>query len=214
MPYKDPEKQKAYYKEYYSRPEVVARVRAYEDARRGKRNDYHSARNKERYQDPEYAEAAKRRVKRWYHANKDRAKKRIYQWAKDNAARVQANHREWQDKNRDKMREIMKRHYAASPGRYRNYAREAEFRRRTREKQGRVGRADYQLVILMSNGNCGICAKEVAREDLSYDHIIPISKGGAHSLENLQLAHVYCNKRKAGMMPDEITEAVLRRWGV
>jgi 5-methylcytosine-specific restriction endonuclease McrA len=28
------------------------------------------------------------------------------------------------------------------------------------------------------------------------DHIIPLSKGGAHAVANLQLAHLACNIRK------------------
>jgi 5-methylcytosine-specific restriction endonuclease McrA len=44
---------------------------------------------------------------------------------------------------------------------------------------------------------CGICGKPI--EDMKHctiDHIIPLSKGGMTTLENCQLAHVWCNKRK------------------
>lgn len=34
------------------------------------------------------------------------------------------------------------------------------------------------------------------------DHIVPLSLGGAHSLENVQLAHLFCNMRKGNRYGD------------
>jgi 5-methylcytosine-specific restriction endonuclease McrA len=50
---------------------------------------------------------------------------------------------------------------------------------------------------------CQLCASDIDR-DLSHphpmsatlDHIIPVSRGGEHSLENTQAAHRICNMRK------------------
>ena len=30
----------------------------------------------------------------------------------------------------------------------------------------------------------------------SLDHIVPLSRGGTHTLDNVQLAHLACNERK------------------
>jgi len=50
---------------------------------------------------------------------------------------------------------------------------------------------------------CGICGEPVlpylSSPDPrcpSIDHVIPISHGGAHSWDNVQLAHVVCNVRR------------------
>ena len=65
--------------------------------------------------------------------------------------------------------------------------------------------------ILMSQDVCGICGKAVNKK-LKYpdpmsaciDHIIPVDKGGDPSaIENLQLAHLYCNRQKS----DKILES-------
>lgn len=51
--------------------------------------------------------------------------------------------------------------------------------------------------------NCGICGLEVnmearwpAPDSASVDHIVPVSLGGGHDLENLQLSHWACNHKK------------------
>lgn len=52
-------------------------------------------------------------------------------------------------------------------------------------------------------GRCGICDKPVTREyqhphslSASIDHVRALSKGGEHSYDNTQLAHLGCNSRK------------------
>ena len=40
-------------------------------------------------------------------------------------------------------------------------------------------------------------------KDITFDHIIPISKGGDDLLENYQLAHYHCNQIKNDMTPEE-----------
>lgn len=66
---------------------------------------------------------------------------------------------------------------------------------------------DRDLVLqflYQRNRNCGVCNEHV---DLtlqglphlkapSIDHIKPISKGGVHSIDNVQLTHFQCNSRK------------------
>lgn len=65
--------------------------------------------------------------------------------------------------------------------------------------------------IYASSTVCGICGKPV---DFSYkfphplspciDHIIPVSKGGHPSaMENLQLAHMCCNRQKSDKLMEK-----------
>ena len=50
---------------------------------------------------------------------------------------------------------------------------------------------------------CGLCSEPVDRlcawpdpKSPSLDHVLPLSKGGHHVMENVQLAHLDCNVRK------------------
>lgn len=64
-------------------------------------------------------------------------------------------------------------------------------------------------IILSTQSICGICGRPVDKS-LKYpdpmsptvDHIIPVSKrGDPVALENLQLAHRYCNRLKSDKLP-------------
>lgn len=60
-------------------------------------------------------------------------------------------------------------------------------------------------IIFSSQSVCGICGRAVNFDkkfpdpwSATLDHIIPVQKGGAPaSLENLQLAHLQCNRLKS-----------------
>lgn len=58
--------------------------------------------------------------------------------------------------------------------------------------------------LLWEHGRyCAICGKKIRTfDDLTVDHIIPLSKGGKNEIENCQLAHKRCNSIKSDKMPD------------
>ena len=68
------------------------------------------------------------------------------------------------------------------------------------QRAARIGaaseRVEYAEVIRRGNSTCGICHGPVEPGTESLDHIIPLSKGGSHTYENCQLAHLSCNQRK------------------
>lgn len=44
---------------------------------------------------------------------------------------------------------------------------------------------------------CELCKKSVSKQQDSIDHKKPISKGGTHHMNNLQIAHRICNGQKS-----------------
>lgn len=77
-------------------------------------------------------------------------------------------------------------------------------RRKVKLKGGAVGRVSRRIVWERDNGNCWICGKPCSRKYTStdmmaptIDHVIPISKGGSHTMDNVRLAHLICNSAKS-----------------
>ncbi|MBI1320988.1 MAG: HNH endonuclease [Candidatus Hydrogenedens sp.] len=58
---------------------------------------------------------------------------------------------------------------------------------------------------------CQYCKRKFSKADLTIDHVMPRSRGGRDTWENLVLACVKCNIRKGSRTPDEAHMPLLRR---
>lgn len=65
-------------------------------------------------------------------------------------------------------------------------------------KLGNVVAAVDLAAILAEHGMvCHLCGGDIAtRADLHFDHVVPLSLGGAHEPENIRPAHAFCNLSK------------------
>lgn len=77
-----------------------------------------------------------------------------------------------------------------------NITRERNHRRRARMLGAYVEHVESLVVLERDDGVCGICGGDVDPLDFHVDHIVPISRGGAHAYFNVQPAHPLCNTRK------------------
>lgn len=50
---------------------------------------------------------------------------------------------------------------------------------------------------------CQYCGHRFSTEELTFDHVVPISKGGRKAWENIVTACIRCNNRKSGRTPPE-----------
>ncbi|HID24245.1 MAG TPA: HNH endonuclease [Planctomycetaceae bacterium] len=65
--------------------------------------------------------------------------------------------------------------------------------------------------IFLRDGNrCQYCGKRFASQDLSLDHVIPRSRGGQSTWENIVCACLRCNVRKGGRTPPEAGMKLIR----
>ena len=76
-------------------------------------------------------------------------------------------------------------------------------RRRARKNASPAERFSHLEVFDRNDWRCGLCGESVSRDlrhphpmSASLDHIVPLSKGGAHTRANSQCAHLTCNVRK------------------
>ena len=58
---------------------------------------------------------------------------------------------------------------------------------------------------------CQYCGRRRARSELNLDHVIPRSRGGSTSWENVVCSCVACNLRKGGRTPEEAGMRLLRQ---
>ncbi len=104
--------------------------------------------------------------------------------------------RQWQKDNPETYKQIL--------GRNRD-------KRRAAERSAEYDKTVYlEAVAERDNDICQICGQTCSVEDRSIDHKIPLTRGGNHTWENVQLAHRRCNARKNDRTPEEFEEYV--RW--
>jgi 5-methylcytosine-specific restriction endonuclease McrA len=72
------------------------------------------------------------------------------------------------------------------------------------EKVPRMGvKLNRKNVYIRDNNTCQYCGKKFVSSDLTLDHVVPRSQGGANTWDNLVCACFKCNQRKAGRTPKE-----------
>jgi 5-methylcytosine-specific restriction endonuclease McrA len=71
------------------------------------------------------------------------------------------------------------------------------YHRRPHCESARVAYAIRCAVIERDGYVCWLCRGRVLRNDVDIDHVIPRSKGGATTLENLRVAHSSCNRSRS-----------------
>jgi len=65
-------------------------------------------------------------------------------------------------------------------------------------------------IYARDENTCQYCGVRLPRADLNLDHVIPRSRGGATSWENVVCSCVPCNLRKGGRSPEEAGLRLLR----
>lgn len=77
-------------------------------------------------------------------------------------------------------------------------------RRRARTSEGEDGytAADIKQLYRLQKGLCWWCEKPL-NDHYHIDHRIPLSKNGSNRLDNIVLAHAYCNLSKGDKLPGE-----------
>lgn len=113
-----------------------------------------------------------------------------------NPQRSSANHRAWAARNAE--------HLSAYAKTRRIQHRAQESLRRSRIRKVTVERVDLRLVLQRDGYTCHICSGTVRPTELHFDHVIPISRGGSHSIENIRVSHAHCNQRKGARLVSEM----------
>jgi 5-methylcytosine-specific restriction endonuclease McrA len=58
-------------------------------------------------------------------------------------------------------------------------------------------------IFIRDHYQCQYCGKRFRTEDLTFDHVVPIARGGKKNWDNIVTACWRCNNRKSGRTPPE-----------
>lgn len=75
-----------------------------------------------------------------------------------------------------------------------------------REQGRNISREIMLKVVRRDNHVCQVCHKYVPDVEIEFDHIIPYSKGGPTSVENIRLLCRACNRKKSNSMDGLLIE--------
>lgn len=122
-------------------------------------------------------------------------------WESRNVEKVRARKKADYEMNKDAINARLEKHRRENPERFRLQRVLSSQRRRARLASVPQEEIDRDTLYERDGGVCGICGKEVGRDEISIDHIVPLSKGGPHLMDNLQIAHLNCNKARGNHGP-------------
>lgn len=135
-------------------------------------------------------------MREWRLANTDRKKASDEAWRAANADRVKRNALEWSRRNRESV-------YARTAAyKKENPQRVIEWNHRRRALQRGSGvrlvtQVDLERLKIRYGGRCAYCG---GSGKMTIDHVIPLSRGGAHSIGNLLPACGFCNFSKGSKL--------------
>lgn len=99
--------------------------------------------------------------------------------------------------------EELKRMGAAWRERNPERVRENANRYRLRKLNASFGDCSHKIKELLTQKNCHWCDCKLTSKNREIDHVMPISRGGLHSSDNLVAACSTCNRSKGSKLPGE-----------
>lgn len=163
-------------------------------------NEMSRKRHKERViNDPVYRTKKYEQSKTYRTENPEKSKESSDKWRQANLDRVKNNHKKWRARN-------SRTEYMREWSRANRDKRDAAYNKWRAAKKGSSTTETIikQNVWDRDKGMCGICGDPADFSNWHLDHIIPLSRGGTHTLENVQVSHVYCNLSKGNKLPEEM----------
>jgi len=140
--------------------------------------------------------------------NKDQVNKTAAQWRKDNAEKIKHYGKRYRDANAEKQYERRLKYRIENAQRLSEY--NEQYRKQNLDKAAQ--RSNARRAKKLANGVFKIFNREIkkiysspcfycgSKQEIHADHVIPISKGGRHTIGNLVPACRKCNQSKGSKL--------------
>ena len=69
-------------------------------------------------------------------------------------------------------------------------------------------KSDRKRIYLNDQGRCYLCGDKIDFENMTVDHVIPLSRNGMNTKENMRCCCIQCNQMKNNLMPGEFIEKI------
>lgn len=162
-----------------------------------------------------YSEKRRENWQRFAATHQEYNRARYVQYYQENRDRELAQYREWAARNKDHLKQRAKKYYARNKQRmadqFRGWSKRnpdqvrLRARRRRARQMGAAGRhtfAEWRDLCTKYGNCCLACGGREPDISLTVDHIIPLSKGGADSIDNIQPLCHSCNSSKKDRIID------------
>lgn len=152
--------------------------------------------NKERY--AEYG-------RKWKERNPEKYKAMQAKSAAKRRKQAAAYEAEWRKENKEKCAEKAKRWRRNHPE-YSNRINEQNRRERKKNNGGVLSKEISKKLLELQKGKCAACRASLD-DGFHIDHIMPLSKGGEHADNNVQLLCPFCNVSKHNKHPVDFMQS-------
>jgi 5-methylcytosine-specific restriction endonuclease McrA len=132
--------------------------------------------------------------------NPEKARDAVRRWNKAHPEQRRAAKRLYYARHKEQHNAVMAAYHKAHPDVHR--AKSNAYRARAREADGRFTSAEWSALVEQYGGRCAYCG---STGQVQVEHRIPLSRGGANSIDNIIPACGSCNRAK-----HQLTEAEFR----
>ncbi len=172
------------------------------------KEDYHN--NKEHYsmKAKKYYQRNKEKIKKKAKEYRDKNKSYLEKWFKkhykNNKEYYSKHHKKYYRENKDKLKEKQREYLRTPEGKEVWKRSKLKRRRKLSSVECTLTGQQWEDIKKDQDYTCNMCGKKEPEVELTQDHILPLSRGGNHTKENIQALCRSCNAKKSNKLPNEL----------